>query len=111
MANCSRDRWSTVCFTLARSAFNGSDDVEGGGPGSRETTSAGVMVHAFTLPKFMSNGGRMGDSWLSQEISPLDTAASDRDVHIAGLPGAAPMPSALARAITSAATALPSARP
>jgi hypothetical protein len=73
--------------------------------------SAGVIIHARTLPKSGSIGGRAGMSMLFQGISPRADVASASDCEIAGDPPAVRMPSAPARAVSTAATACPSATP
>ena len=73
--------------------------------------SSGVIIHARTLPNAASIGGRGGDSRLRHGISPRAVAAAARAANSAGEPPAVRMPSVAARAVNSAATALPSARP
>ena len=60
MASCSRERWSTVSFTSASCCRICADEVDGGGPGRSFATSLGVIIQAFTWPKFGSIGGRGG---------------------------------------------------
>src|SRR3989454_430797 len=111
MASWSRVRWSTVCLTSDNSCRIWADEVDGGAGGRSVVTSADVMSHACSRPKFGSIGGRGGDSWLIQGISPRATALSASACHWAALPTAFFMPSAPARAISVAATALPNASP
>jgi hypothetical protein len=111
MASCSRVRCSTVFFTSASSVAISADPVDGGGAGRSAISCAGVSIHVRTCPKLGSIGGRAGDSWLIQGVSPRAIAASARDFHREGLPPAVRIPSAPARATNAAATALPSARP
>ena len=56
-------------------------------------------------------GGRRGVSRLVHAISPREVVASAKVCHCAGVPTAFFIPSPPARAITSPATAFPSARP
>ena len=100
-----------VRLTSASSCAIWAEDVDGGRAGRSFTTSVGVIIHARTLPKFGSIGGRAGDSRLFQGTSPRAAAASARACHCAGVPAAAPIPSVPARATSTAATALPSASP
>src|SRR5437899_3802330 len=74
MASWSRVRWSTVCLTSDNSCRIWADEVDGGAGGRSVVTSADVMSHACSRPKFGSIGGRGGDSWLIQGISPRATA-------------------------------------
>src|SRR5207244_3839835 len=110
-SSCSRVRGSPVCLTSDNSCRIWADEVDGGAGGRSVVTSADVMSHACSRPKFGSIGGRGGDSWLIQGISPRATALSASACHWAALPTAFLMPSAPARAMSVAATALPNASP
>src|SRR3989449_1753527 len=81
MASWSRVRWSTVCLTSDNSCRIWADEVDGGAGGRSVVTSADVMSHACSRPKFGSIGGRGGDSWLIQGISPRATALSASACH------------------------------
>ncbi len=80
-------------LTSASSCAIWAEEVDGGGAGRSFTTSVAVIIHARTLPKFGSIGGRAGDSRLFQGTSPRAAAASARACHCAGVPAAAPIPS------------------
>src|SRR5882762_7749663 len=111
MASYSHESCSTVRLHPASSSRIWYDPVDGGPGGRSLTTSVGVMSHGCTWPKFGSIGGRGGDAWLTQGISPRATALSANAFHWAALPTAFRIPSGPARAINAVATALPRASP
>ena len=111
MASSSRVPLSTYFRTSASSWAISGDDVEGGGAGRSATICSGVSIHARTLPKNGSIGGRAGLSMLCHGMSPRTAARAGSVAHSAGEPPAAPMPSEAARATNIAAMARPSATP